>query len=199
MNSGYEKRKVILIKYCRCLIFSALGGGLILIFADKNFICSLSNGIKVHFELPFRSVENFILLVCKIFGYSLRDILIFAIVFAASFITSSLIPIYIVLAYRGISLGVSLTALCACKIYSGFPRIDSIAVYLLFEVICVIVLLGFISLSIHFSKELIRTRNEVGAYNTYKKLKLSYALYFLLTCGFIVVLNFIYCMLIYIT
>ena len=182
MNNGCEKRKVISIKYCRCFLISVIIGGLFLIFLDKELLCSLANGIKVHFELPFRSADNLALLLGRILRFSLQDIVILVIVFISAFMTSSFLPCYVVLSYNGISLGISLTTIVlANRINSGFPSIDNIVIYAIFEVAYSVVLLRFLTNSVHFSKGLART------------------LYFLLTVGLIIVLNFIYCFLIYIT
>ena len=200
MNKGCENRKILSTNYYRSFIISIIIGILLWIFADKNFIYSMANGIKVHFELPFRSVENLIVLVCEIVEYSLRDILLLTVAFLFSCVTVSLLHIYLVMIYKGVYLGVSTAAIfIAHKINSGFPSIESIVIYMLFEIFGTAVLLRFFYHAIRFSGELRKIKHEFGVCAAYKKLRSTYCLCFLFSACIVITLNSIYCFLIYIT
>ena len=94
MNNVYVTKKVILKKYYKCLLISFIVGSLLLIFADKSLFFDMSNGIKVHFEIPFRSAGNIVAAAVEVLEYSLTDIVLLLVVFAfaAIFLTCSFVP-----------------------------------------------------------------------------------------------------------
>ena len=199
MNNSNIHRRFIIKNYYRCLLICAIIGSSLFMFADRSLLHSLSNGIKVHFELPFLYGGNITTVTIAIFKHSWQDIICLLFVFMFAFSVFFHKFTYLILIYKGIVFGVSFTSVFFCfKITSGFPDISSIIIYIMSEIACVIVLLWFSYYTICFSVELNKIKSDYGICKTYKKLALSYFLHFLFAVGFMLGLCFVYCIFLHI-
>ena len=183
------------------LVFSSTVGIILARSVSDNFYANWVFRISTHFETVFincTSLFDYVLAVCR---YSLFDLVSVIIVFAVSFSVLNYILTDIVLLYSGVKFGVSVAFLVeflkrSSSVYSvGRVRLF---IFILFEFAFLALLFAY-SYATARSSARLREVSSVGRPNLNATEVLKFSAKALAYVGAVLILNFLYCFLLYVS
>ena len=187
-----EEKKKALFQYLTICIISTLFGATISLFLGDGALLDMGEQIKKHFLSPFPQNAPLYNFVLSVFYYSLDDLICIAGSFLLTFSIFNYIASDIVLLYQGMNAGLSVAVLI--KYSSLFHSISYYYIlwFALFRIVALIFYVVYLNTLTNHSFELKSYSANLRAKLDFKIL--LYLLIFMISgCGFVLLLNAIYC------
>ncbi len=193
------ERIKILFQFILMLVCSVIIGWLVVNSLTETFYQNSVLGVSTHFETVFINCKTFYDYIKEILLYALSDILSVFVIFVVSFSAFNYLVCDLLLVYNGLRIGTSvsfLSAFISNSIFAYNIGLLRFVVFVFFKAVVLMLMLDYAYRAALYSQKLKLTAPN-GRPNVKVKVLLPFIVYTLTYIGSVIIINGVYCWLIY--